>query len=118
MTPHPICHTMALLKYSYLIRPKNAFHYTAQSCYFPIFCLVYSNKVYRAQKYAAYNIYFQIVSTNTIHIVDLQLEVFMLVEHMQIFRNQNVCKPRLDVKSVLYFIYVLGLSVGDQGYAP
>ena len=42
MTPHPICHTMALLKYSYLIRPKNAFHYTAQSCYFPIFCLVKS----------------------------------------------------------------------------
>ena len=49
--------------------------------------------------------------------MDLQVEEFMLVEHMQIFRNQNVCKPRLDVKSVLYFIYVIGLLVGDQGYA-
>ena len=25
MTPHPICHTMVLLKYSYLIRPKMHF---------------------------------------------------------------------------------------------
>ena len=84
----------------------------------PFFVWSIQTKInYRAQKYAAYNISFQIVSTNTIHIVDLQLEEFMLVEHMQIFRNQNVCKPRLDVKSVLYFIYVLGLSVGDQGYA-
>ena len=50
--------------------------------------------------------------------MDSQEEEFMLVKHMQIFTNQNVCKPWLDVKSVLYFIYVLGLSVADQGYAP
>ena len=69
MTPHPICHTMALLKYSYLIRPKNAFHYTAQSCYFPIFVWSIRRKInYKAQKYAAYEIASQMFSTNEIFI--------------------------------------------------
>ena len=102
---------MALLKYSYLIRPKNAFHYTAQSYYFPIFCLVYYKKKYLQGEKKI------LLWKHNFHIMDSQEEEFMLVEHMQIFTNQNACKPWLGAKSVQRFIYVLGLSVPDQGYA-
>ena len=46
---------------------------------------------------------------------NMQHMKFRLKCFPQIFTNQNVCKPLLDVKSVLYFICVLGLSVADQG---